>query len=381
MHRLICELEAVKDPRTGNAKKHKLGDILFIAIAAGIADIDTWTQMEDYALEHEAFFRQYLELPAGIPSHDTFNRVFAIMDPVILEKNYQYWIEQFVKIKEGAIISIDGKTIRGAGSKEEEGYAHMVSACLSDEGISLGQLNVDKKTNEITVIPQLLDMLDIKGCIITADAMGCQKEIVKKIVNEKKSSYVLAVKDNQKNLHEQILETAKMVRPSSVYTETDAGHGRVEERVYRIYRDLSFVAGVWNWEKLSALVVVESKRYDKKKQKESVERRCYITSLPKGSSAKIAHAIRNHWQVESMHWIMDVVFGEDASRKRVYNAAENYSRLMKVVLAILRHYKKNTGGTKSLARMRKQAAWNTAVLEEILFTAFATEEAKAESQQ
>ena len=156
MHRLIDELEAVEDPRVGNAKKHKLGDILFIAIAAGVADADTWNQIEDYAVEHEEFFRQYLELPAGIPSHDTFNRVFAILDPVVLEKNYQNWIRQFVKIKEGSVISIDGKTIRGAGAKEDDGYVHMLSACLSDEGISLGQLNVDKKTNEITVIPQLI---------------------------------------------------------------------------------------------------------------------------------------------------------------------------------------------------------------------------------
>ena len=380
MHRLIGELEAVEDPRTGNAKKHKLGDILFIAIAAGVADADTWNQIEDYAVEHEDFFRQYLELPAGIPSHDTFNRVFAIMDPVVLEKNYQNWIRQFVKIKEGSIISIDGKTIRGAGTKDDEGYAHMLSACLSDEGISLGQLNVDKKTNEISVIPQLLDMLDIKGCIITADAMGCQKEVVRKIVKEKKASYVLAVKDNQRNLHEQILETAKMVRPSSIFTEVDAGHGRVEERVYRIYRDLSFITGVWNWEKLAALVVVESTRYNKKKQTESVEKRCYITNLPKGSSATIAHAIRNHWQVESMHWVLDVVFGEDACRKRVYNAAENYSRMMKVVLSLLRHHKKKTGGTKSLARMRKQAAWNTSVLEEILFNALESKNGAEESQ-
>ena len=167
----------------------------------------------------------------------------------------------------------------------------MLSACLSDEGISLGQLNVDKKTNET----QLIDMLDIKGCIVTADAMGCQKEVVRKIVKEKKASYVIAVKDKQKSLREQILEIVKMVRPSSVFTEVDAGHGRVEERVYRIYRDLSFVTGVWNGEKLSALVVVESLRYNKKKQ---------------------------------------------------------------------------TGGTKLLARMRKQAAWNTRVLEEILFRAF-----------
>lgn len=380
MRDFISELENVQDPRTGNAKKHKLSDILFIAIAAGVADADTWNQIEDYAIAHEDFFRKYLELPAGIPSHDTFNRVFAIMNPAVLEENYQKWIKRFVKVSKDSVISIDGKTIRGAGNKDGESYAHIVSACLSDEGVSLGQLNVDSKTNEITVMPQLLDMLDIEGCVVTSDAMGCQKSIVRKIVEEKKASYVLAVKDNHRNLHEQVLETAKMVRPTATFKEIDAGHGRVEERTYKIYRDLSFVTGIWNWPGLSALVVVESRRYDKKRKTESEQQRCYITNLPRDKGALIAHAIRNHWMVESMHWVLDVVFGEDASRKRACNAAENYSRLMKVVLNLLRSHKKKTRGSKSLTRMRKQAAWNTEVLEEILFHVF-NDEKSVESGQ
>lgn len=243
MHGFISELENVQDPRTGNAKKHKLSDILFIAIAAGVADADTWNQIEDYATAHEEFFRKYLELPAGIPSHDTFNRAFAIMDPAVLEENYRKWVKRFVKVSRDSVISIDGKTIRGAGNKDGGSYAHIVSACLSDEGVSLGQLNVDSKTNEITVMPQLPDMLDIGGCVVTADAMGCQKSIVRKIVGEKKASYVLAVNDNRRNLHEQVQETARMVRPPATFKEIDAGRGRVEERTYKIYRDLSLVTG------------------------------------------------------------------------------------------------------------------------------------------
>lgn len=363
-------------------QKNKLSDILFIAIAAGVADCNTWNKIEDYAIAHEAFFRKYLELPAGIPSHDTFNRVFAIMDPIVMEQNYQKWISKFVKIKHESVISIDGKCIRGAGNKDEQGtgYAHMLSACLGEEGISLGQLNVDKKTNEITVFPKLLDMLDIKGCIVTSDAMGCQKEIVHKIVQDKKASYVLAVKGNQKNLHEQILETEKMVQPSSTYKEIDADHGRIEERYYKIYRDLSFVNAAWNWENLSALVVVESGRYDKKKQIQSEQKRCYITNLHRGKSQTIAQAIRSHWSVESMHWTMDVVFGEDAGRKRRWNAAENFSRLIEVVMSLLRNHKKKTGGAKSMARMRKQAAWDTNALEEILFDVFPSDVTEAACQ-
>ena len=381
MHGFISELGNVQDPRTGNAKKHKLSDILFIAIAAVVADADTWNRIEDYAIAHEEFFRKYLELPAGIPSRDTFNRVFAIMDPAVLEANYQKRVKRFVQVSGDSVVSIDSKTIRGAGDKDGGSYAHIVSACLSDEGVSLGQLSVDSKTNEITVMPQLLDMLDIGGCVVTADAMGCQKSIVRKVVEEKNASYVLAVKDNHRNLHEQVPETARMVRPTATFKEIDAGHGRVEERTYKIYRDLSLVTGTWNWPGLSALVVVESQRYDKKRKTESGQQRCYITSLPRDKGALIAHAIRNHrMMVESMHRVLDVVSGEDAGRKRACNAAENYSRLMKVVLNLLRSHKKKTRDSKSLARMRKQAAWNTEVLEEILFHVFNDEKSEESGQ-
>lgn len=190
----------------------------------------------------------------------------------------------------------------------------MLSACLGEEGISLGQLNVDKKTNEITVFPKLLDMLDIKGCIVTSDAMGCQKEIVHKIVQDKKASYVPAVKGNQKNLHEQILETEKMVQPSSTYKEIDADHGRIEERYYKIYRDLSFVNPAWNWENLSALVVVESRRYDKKKQIQSEQKRCYITKSPTKARPllKLSAAI-GAWRACTGRWMSCSVKMPDAS--------------------------------------------------------------------
>lgn len=182
----------------------------------------------EYAHTNEAFFRKYLELPSGIPSHDTFNRVFAIMDAKILENNYQQWIKQYIHLKPGDVISIDGKTMRGAGERGDSGYVHMVTACQSETGISLGQIKVDEKSNEIVAIPKLLDMLEVKGCTITIDAMGCQTKIAERII-EKKARYVLAVKENQKRLHEEILETVKMVKPTGIHKELDADHGRVEE--------------------------------------------------------------------------------------------------------------------------------------------------------
>lgn len=168
-----------------------------------------------------------------------------------------------------------------------------------------------------------------------------------------------------------------MLQPSSTYTEIDAEHGQIEERYYKIYRDLSFVNAAWNWENLSPLVVVESRRYDKKKQIQSEQKRCYITNLPRAKSRTIAQAIRSHWSVESMHWTMDVVFGEDAGRKRRWNAAENFSRLIKVVMTLLRNHKKKTGSFKSMARMRKQAAWDTNALEKILFEGFPSDDTEA----
>lgn len=366
MYILIDRLESFPDPRTGNAKKHKLGDILFMSIAAAVAGADTWYDIEEYAVAHEDFFRKYLELPAGIPSHDTFNRVFAIMDPIALEENYQEWIKEYVELKPGDIISVDGKTIRGAGVKGSSSAVHMVSACLSESGVSLGQLKVEEKTNEITAIPKLLDMLDIKGCVITADAMGCQTKIVDKIV-EKQGYYVLAVKDNQRRLAEEIEETTKMIKPSSTFKEVDGDHGRVEERHYSVYRNLSFISASWNWQHLGALVSVRSTRFDKKTQKETTEQRFYITNIGRGFTRLIAKAIRSHWSVENgLHWVLDVVFDEDRSQKRFMNAAENFSRLMRVVMSLLKRDRQRPGHDKPLRRKRKHAAWDTRVLERIM---------------
>ena len=364
---LIQQLEDIEDPRSGNATVHNLADILFIAIAATVADADSWYEVVDYAKMHEDFFRQYLELPGGIPSHDTFNRVFAIMDPLVLEKHYQEWIELYRQKYEGQVICIDGKTIKGANTDQHP--VHMVSAFASEEGISLGQLRVDDKKNELDAIPKLLDMINVKRCTVTIDAMGCQKNIAKKII-EKKGHYVLAVKGNQGSLHEAAMETARMVKPDSIHKEVDADHGRVEERICRVYGDLSFVQGSWNWEGLRSLVEVTRVRYSKKSGKESTEKAYYITSLPCSKAERIAGAIRSHWKVENqLHWVLDVGFNEDASMKRVGNAAENFARLRRIALNLIRHDQKREGGMdKPLKRKRKAAAWSTKILECILFS-------------
>ena len=243
-----------------------------------------------------------------------------------MEAHYQEWIADYIKLKAGDVFSIDGKTIRGAGERGNEGYVHMVSACESESGISLGQIKVDEKSNEITAVPKLLDMLDVKGCTITMDAMGCQKSIAEKIV-EKKAYYLLAVKENQHGLLEGIKETELLSKPSC-------------------------------------------KRYDKKTGSETIEKRYHITNMPRGRAASIAYAIRSHWSVENkLHWALDATLGEDRSSKKRCNAAENFSRLMRVVLFLLRRDKKRRipGCDKSLQRKRKTAGWDENVLERLLF--------------
>ncbi len=365
---LIAKLKAVEDPRTGNAKFHNLEDILFIAIAAGVAGAEGWYEVVDYAKSNLEFISKYATLPHGIPSHDTFNRVFGILKPEIMEAHYQEWVSEYVKAKPGDCISVDGKTICGAGERGEEGFVHMVSACHSESGISLGQVKVEQKSNEITAIPKLLNMFDINECVITADAMACQKAICRQIA-ESGGYYVLAVKENQSGLLEGCRETEMLCNPSCQHIdEPECDHGRVEQRTYRVYRDLSAIKASWNWAGLSAVVVVTRWRFNKKTQAETLEKSYYITNMPRGKAKRIAQAIRSHWSVENkLHWALDVTFNEDDCFKRSRNAAENFSRLMRIVHFLLKRDRLRPGGDKSLKRKRKEAGWSTEILERILF--------------
>lgn len=242
----------------------------------------------------------------------------------------------------------------------------MVSAWSCENGVSLAQLAVDEKSNEITAMPKLLDMLNIRGAVITSDAMGCQRELAR-LIKQKGGDYILAVKGNQKLLMEGIEESCALLRPVSRHTETDCGHGRVEVRTCSVYRDLSMVPGAWNWDCLAALVRVVSTRHNKKTRAETSETRYYITSLHRCSAAFIATCIRQHWQVENnLHWVLDFCFQEDTVRKAFQNAAQNFSRLNRMALAVVKNTPVPCGRTKSLKGRRLRAAWSVEFLEQLL---------------
>ena len=352
--------------RVNRAKKHKLIDIITIAFCAVLCGAKSWYEIEEFGHARENWLRKYLELPNGIPSHDTFGRVFALLDPGVLEKKLMEWVRSVFVKKSERVIAIDGKTIRGTLDKGDKAFVHMVSAWSCENGVSLAQIAVDEKSNEITTMPRLIGMLDIRGAVITSDAMGCQRELAD-LIKQKGGDYILAVKANQKLLMEGIAETCALLRPVSRHTETDCGHGRVEVRTCSVYRDLSMIPGVWNWNGLAALVRVVATRHNKKTRAETTETRYYITSLRRCTAAFVAESIRQHWQVENnLHWVLDFCFQEDTVRKAYKNAAQNFSRLNRMALAVVKNTPVPCGRTKSLKGRRLRAAWSEEFLEQLL---------------
>jgi len=350
------------DPRVDRTKEHLLEDIIFIAIASVICGAETWNDMENYGKSKEPWLKKFLQLPNGVPSHDTFNRVFSSLDPTELETCFLEWVKSVAQITEGEVISIDGKSIRGSRDKGSKSIVHMVSAWANANNMVLGQVKVDEKSNEITAIPKLLDVLVLEGCIVTIDAMGCQTEIANKIV-EKGADYILAVKGNQGSLEEGAEDTVRFIKPVDQYEDADSGHGRVETRRCFIYNDLSHIEPVSKWKNLKAVVKIEAERFIKSTGETQRETRLYITSCE--SNAKvIGSAIRAHWGVEnSLHWILDVSFGEDASRKREGYSAQNFSIINRIALNILKNDKSRK---RSVKGKRLDAGWDNDYLLKIL---------------
>ena len=363
----LSVLEDVRDPRR---RRHLLIDMLMVAITAVICGADGWTQIEEFGKSNEAWFRTFLKLPNGIPAHDTFGRVFALLSPEAFQERFSAWIESVRELCEGEeIVAIDGKSLRRSHNRKRGlGPLHMVSAWAVNSRVVLGQQATAAKSNEITAIPELLDTLLLRGCIVTIDAMGCQKAIAEKIV-ERGGDYVLALKGNQSSLCEQVEEAfidadARDYEgvPSDYYETVERGHGRSETRRYWTLGELAGIEQKEQWKKLNTIGMVQSVR--EVDGHTSSEYRYYIAST--GNDAKrFATAVRGHWGVENdLHWSLDVSFREDDSRIRERQAAENFTVLRHIALARLKNEKTLKRGIKT---KRLKAGWDEKYRAKLLF--------------
>jgi predicted transposase YbfD/YdcC len=327
------------DPRRADACRHHFLDVLVIAICAAVSGQFAWTDIEDYGHIHYDWLKTFLPLPHGIPSHDTFRYVFTRLDPTAFQRCFGAWIAALSRVTTLPHIVIDGKALCGSrDSAQGKTALHLVSAWARHNRLTLAQVATEEKSNEITAIPQLLQLLDLDGALVSIDAMGCQKEIAARI-REGEGHYVLALKANHPGLLEDVCETVadhlEHVTPGDgtcLETE-DRGHGRQEKRTYTLIRDLSKVAERELWADLAGIVVVLSERTVGGET--SHEIRYYLTSYL-GTLAELAEVIRGHWGIENQcHWILDVTFGEDGSRNRAEHGAENVAWLRRLALSLL----------------------------------------------
>jgi predicted transposase YbfD/YdcC len=319
--------------------------------------------MELYAQEKEVFLRTFLDLPNGIPSHDTFNRVFSAIDSKQFESCFIEWVQSISELVPKEVIAIDGKTIRGAKSKGNKSPIHMVSAFACTNNLVLGQVKTHEKSNEITAIPKLLEILSIQDTIVTIDAMGCQTDIASKIIEEK-ADYILAVKENQAQLHQDIVDDFRFGKNIETTISEELDHGRIETRKCSVITNFKFIATNNKWDKLTSIVKVESIREFKNSNKATeTDKRYYIASFD-AKPKEFQKYIRSHWAIENkLHWMLDVAFSEDASRKRTGNSTQNFSILAKIALNLLKKDTKAKVGVKS---RRLKAALSNSYLLKIL---------------
>jgi predicted transposase YbfD/YdcC len=361
---LFLGFKDMPDPRKEN-KLHRLSDLIVIAICAVICGADGWVPVEEFAKAKRKFFKSFLDLSNGIPSHDTFGRVFALLDPGAFERRFMAWTKSLVASSGGSLINLDGKALRRSFQHawETSGMTHLVSAFVSANHMVFGQLAVADKSNEITAIPKLLELLDLKGATITIDAMGCQKSIARQIV-QSGGDYYLGLKENQPQLYEKvknlmdeaILEKFAGMKHDFI-EEVEADHGRIETRRVWCTPEVKWLGELCKeWAGLGLLVMVESVRQVNGNGKTSTERRYYIGSRKQASAAQAAAAIRGHWGIENrLHWSLDMSFNEDQCRIRKGHGAENFSRLRRIALNLLQQ---ETGRNVGIKTKRLIAGWD-----------------------
>jgi predicted transposase YbfD/YdcC len=366
---LVERLETIADPRRqGDNLKHRLVDLIILGFCGVLAGCDDFVEIAEWAKVNEAFFGSFLELPHGIPAHDTFTRVFAMLTPALLQEVLLPWLLERRGLP-GDWIHVDGKTLRQTRRTTPKLKAlHVVSAWAGQTGITLGQVAVDAKSNEITAMPQLLEVLDLHDKIVTTDAMGCQKAIAETIVAGG-GDYILAVKDNQPTLHAEIQAAFATAAPPTarsprLYATEDHGHGRDEQRTVQVLAARGQLSAAQSaaWVGVLTIVMVTRVVWCEATGVESIEVRYFLSSL-RPNARRIGTAIRGHWSIENgLHWVLDVVFREDARRVYDRTAAENVAFLNRLALSLLR----GDAGKSSMKVKRKRAGWSLPYLMQLL---------------
>lgn len=363
---IMEHFQELTDPRIARAKRHNLLDIVALTICAVICGADNWVEIAEFGRAKADWLRGFLELPNGIPSHDTLGRVFSRLDPEQFQAGFLDWVRSLSSLTQGEIVAIDGKTLRGSGDRVAgRRPLHLVSAWATTNRLTLGQVRAAAKSNEITAIPQLLELLDLRGCLVTIDAMGCQKSIARQIVAGE-ADYLLAVKGNQGQLYanaQDAFRVAEKEEPRNSCREVSKGHGRLETRQCRVIADreeLAYIDPAGAWPNLSSVAQVS---YERQAGDAAAEQRYYLCSRPL-TAADFLHSVREHWGIENrLHWALDVAFDEDACRVRTGNAAGNLSVVRQMALNLLRRENSRKIGIQA---KRKRAGWDGDYLQKVL---------------
>jgi predicted transposase YbfD/YdcC len=359
LRKLIAEefLSVIADPRVERTRKHPLETILIISLLAVICGADSFVAIEHYAAAQREWLETFLDMRGGVPSHDTIGRVFAALNPMMLGEAFRRWTAAMATSSKEKLIAIDGKTLRRAFKQAGDGvFVHMVSAWSAMNGVVLGQVKTDEKSNEITAIPALLDLLDVKSTLVTIDAAGTQTAIAQKIV-DKGGDYLLTVKANQPTLHDAMIKhfdgLGRLYNKFEVAQTQEHGHGRDETRRVVVSHLVDELESAERWPKLATLIHIESTRIVKGQQ--SFENRYYISSKRSLSAKQALAAVRSHWGIENeLHWVLDVAFREDECRVRAGNAAANFSAVRQLALGLLKQRTEKKCGIKN---RRLCAAW------------------------
>lgn len=360
---IFTHFQSLEDPRLNRNKQHQLDNILFMTLCGVICGADNWVMIEEFCKAKRTWFEEKLEIPNGIPSHDTFGKVFAALDKDVFSQCFTQWMKAVTTLTQGEVIALDGKALRAT---REAGKAcsaiHMVSAWACENKMVLGQQVVDKKSNEISAIPKLLTSLDLAGCVVTMDAMGCQTRIAEQIL-EHEGDYVLSLKGNQGGLHEDVKTFFELESLAPEVTTYDAGHGRFETRSVAVCQQVDWL---WKrhpkWSHIQSVIAIESCR--EVAGVKTLDTRYFISSLKNVSAARLGAIVRAHWGIENgLHWVLDQAFDQDRLRTRTGHGAANMALVQQIALNLLKQEKTSKVGVKT---KRAKCGWDNAYLLKVL---------------